>query len=46
MKSISTILLTVLAVGIGLSALFGMKSIPIWLFVIAIILFSGNKNKK
>jgi len=36
---------TIIAIAIGLSVLFGAKSIPVWLLVIAIILFSSNKPK-
>ncbi|MGB0938164.1 MAG: hypothetical protein ACPGTQ_11955 [Colwellia sp.] len=46
MKSISGLLIATLAVGIGLSTLLGAKSMPFWLFVIVLILFSGSKSKK
>ncbi|MFK3978133.1 hypothetical protein [Shewanella vesiculosa] len=46
MKLIAGFLVAALAIGLGISALFGIKSLPVWLFVIAMILFSGSKNKK
>jgi hypothetical protein len=45
MKSISGLLIGGLAVGLALSALFGAKSLPIWLFVIALLVFGGSKKK-
>tara|TARA_B110000211_G_C14093461_1_gene561051 strand:+ start:5897 stop:6037 length:141 start_codon:yes stop_codon:yes gene_type:complete len=46
MKLITGFLVAAFAVVLGLSALFNVKSLPIWIFIIAMILFSGSKRKK
>lgn len=46
MKSIAGFLVAAFAVVLGISALLDVKSLPIWIFIIAMILFGGSKSKK